>query len=60
METVQEIPEILGKTIVAATIRRVENGDTEFVLRLDDGSTLVVGAWQQEGRPVEMVAEIEP
>ncbi len=61
MSEVQELPELVGKFIKSASIKKhTETGDEEFVALLSDGTTLVVGAWQKEGSAIEMNAEVQP
>lgn len=55
MTTVELVEEMTGKTISEAAISTTENGDKELIIRCTDGSSFTVGAYQQEGYPVEML-----
>lgn len=53
----QELDFLQGKSIECAGFVTDEDGNTEFVMRLADGSTVTVSAWQPEGYPIDMSVE---
>lgn len=60
MQTIDEqVPEVFGRTVEWAGVVTAKSGDEEFIIRFVGGGQLVVGAWQVEGRPIEMAAEFK-
>lgn len=51
-------PNLVGKVIAEAVLATTKNGDQELVIRCVDGSSFTVGAWQDEGYPVQI--EVTP
>jgi len=60
MSTKRLIDELVGKTIESAYVVPRSNGDAELVIRLTDGSTATVSAWQRAGHALEMNVDLSP
>lgn len=55
----EETEFLVGKTVKwAGIVIRQPSGDAQFVIHFTDSTSCTLGAWQNEGYPVEMILEI--